>query len=87
MQQNFLIDKINQLILIQERLLESILPLLKRNGTLVYSTCTICPEENNFLINRFLSKNKEIKLISEKQILPKFVEPGDGFYAAKLSYR
>ena len=80
-------DKINQLILLQERLLESILPLLKRNGTLVYSTCTICPEENNFLIKRFLSKNKEIKLDSEKQILPKFDEPGDGFYAAKISYK
>ncbi len=80
-------DKINQLIFLQERLLESILPLLKRNGTLVYSTCTICPEENNFLIKRFLSKNKEIKLDSEKQILPKFDEPGDGFYAAKISYK
>ncbi len=80
-------DKINQLILLQERLLESILPLLKRNGTLVYSTCTICPEENNFLIKRFLSKNKEIKLDIEKQILPKFDEAGDGFYAAKISYK
>ena len=80
-------DKINQLILLQERLLESVLPLLKRNGTLVYSTCTICPEENNFLIKRFLTKNKEIKLDSEKQILPKFDEPGDGFYAAKISYK
>ncbi len=59
-------DKINQLILLQEKLLESVLPLLKRNGTLVYSTCTICPEENNFLIKRFLTKNKEIKLDSEK---------------------
>ncbi len=80
-------NKINQLILLQERLLESILPLLKRNGTLVYSTCTICPEENNFLIKRFLSKNREIKLDSERQILPKIDQPGDGFYAAKISYK
>ncbi len=80
-------DKINQLILLQERLLESIFPLLKRNGTLVYSTCTICPEENNLLIKRFLSNNKELKLESERQILPRFDEPGDGFYAAKISYK
>ena len=80
-------DKINQLILLQEKLLETIFPLLKRNGTLVYSTCTICPEENNLLIKKFLSKNKELKLDTERQILPRFDKPGDGFYAAKISYK
>ncbi len=80
-------DKINKLIILQERLLESILPLLKRNGTLVYSTCTICPEENNLLIKKFLSNNKELKLDSERQILPRFDKPGDGFYAAKIIYK
>ena len=80
-------DKINQLIILQERLLERVFPLLKRNGTLVYSTCTICPEENNLLIKRFLSKNNELKLDSERQILPRFDQPGDGFYAAKISYK
>ena len=80
-------DKINQLINLQERLLESIYPLLKKNGILVYSTCTICPEENNLLIKRFLAKNKEFKLDSERQILPRFDMPGDGFYAAKISYK
>ncbi len=80
-------DKINQLVLLQEKLLETIFPLLKRNGTLVYSTCTICPEENNLLIKKFLSKNKEFKLDTERQILPRFDKPGDGFYAAKISYK
>ena len=80
-------DKINQLIILQERLLESIFPLLKRNGILIYSTCTICPEENNLLIKRFLTKNNDLKLDSERQILPRFDQPGDGFYAAKISYK
>ena len=80
-------DKINELILLQERLLETIFPLLKKNGTLVYSTCTICPEENNLLIKRFISKNKLLKLKSERQILPRFDKPGDGFYAAVISYK
>ena len=80
-------DKINKLIILQERLLNCILPLLKKNGILVYSTCTICPEENYLLIKRFLSKNKELKLDSERQILPRFDKPGDGFYAAKISYK
>ena len=80
-------DKINQLIILQERLLESIFPLLKKNGILVYSTCTICPEENNLLIKRFLSRNKVLKLDSERQILPRFDKPGDGFYAARISFK
>ena len=80
-------EKINELILLQERLLETIFPLLKKNGTLVYSTCTICPEENNLLIKRFISKNKFLKLKSERQILPRFDKPGDGFYAAVISYK
>ena len=80
-------NKIVELIILQERLLDGILPLLKRNGTLVYSTCTICPAENNLLIRKFLSKHNEIKLDYEKQILPRLDKPGDGFYAAKISYK
>ena len=79
-------EKIKELINLQEKLLENILPLLKKNGTLVYSTCTICPEENNLLIKRFISKNKGVKLKSERQILPRFDKAGDGFYAAIISY-
>ena len=37
-------EKIKSLTLLQEKILESIIPLLKKNGTLVYSTCTICPD-------------------------------------------
>ena len=80
-------DKIKQLILLQERLLENILPLLKRDGTLVYSTCTICPEENNLLIKRFIENNETIKLDYQKQIFPNLEYPGDGFYAAIISYK
>ena len=55
-------EKIKSLTLLQEKLLESIFPLLKKDGTLVYSTCTICPDENNLLIERFIQKNKGFKI-------------------------
>tara|TARA_B100000945_G_scaffold281063_1_gene248547 strand:- start:41 stop:1087 length:1047 start_codon:yes stop_codon:yes gene_type:complete len=80
-------DKIKQLISLQEKLLESIFPLLKSDGILVYSTCTICPEENNLLIKRFIEKNELIQLDSQKQILPMIESDGDGFYAAIISYK
>ena len=80
-------EKIKSLTLLQEKLLESIFPLLKKNGTLVYSTCTICPEENNLLIERFIENNQGLKLASQKQILPGIDRHGDGFYAAIISYK
>jgi 16S rRNA (cytosine967-C5)-methyltransferase len=80
-------EKIKSLTLLQEKLLESIFPLLKKDGTLVYSTCTICPDENNLLIERFIEKNKGLNLDSQKQILPSLNHPGDGFYAARISYK
>jgi len=66
--------------------LESIFLLLIKDGTLVYSTCTICPDENNLLIERFIEKNKTLKLVGQKQILPSLNHPGDGFYSAIISY-
>ena len=78
--------KIDQLISLQAKLLNCIFPLLKKNGKLVYSTCTICPKENNLLIKNFLENNSHIHLVSEKQILPSYTESGDGFYAAIMTY-
>ena len=75
------------LISIQEKLLENIVPLLNKNGLLVYSTCTIRPGENNLLIEKFLKKNNKLELVFEKQILPNKDELGDGFYAAIISYK
>jgi len=80
-------ESIDKLIRIQEELLETIIPLLKKNGLLVYSTCTICPSENNLLIEKFLKKHDKLELIFEKQILPNNDDSGDGFYAAIVSYK
>ena len=80
-------NKIDQLITVQEELLEATIPLLNKKGLLVYSTCTICPGENNLLIERFLNKNKYLQLIFEKQVLPIDDSIGDGFYAAIISYK
>ena len=45
----------------QKRLLLNMFDSLAQNGTLVYSTCSIDPEENEAVIN-FLLKNREAKL-------------------------
>ena len=77
-------DNIQELVAVQNRLLNSLAPLLKSGGTLVYSTCTIHPEENFNQIKNFLQLKPEFLLEYEKQIWPGAEENGDGFYIAVL---
>jgi NOL1/NOP2/sun family putative RNA methylase len=47
----------------QTEILESAAVLLKPGGTLVYSTCTFAPEENEVVIARFLEAHPEFELL------------------------
>lgn len=53
---------IKNLTSIQREILDSVSPLLKPGGVLVYSTCTIAPEENQQMVKEFLSANPEFTL-------------------------
>ena len=77
-------DNINELIELQSKLLNSLASLLKNGGKLVYSTCTIHPDENINQVKNFLHSNSEFLLEYEKQIWPGDNSNGDGFYLAAL---
>jgi 16S rRNA (cytosine967-C5)-methyltransferase len=57
---------------------------LKPGGTLVYSTCSLEPEENTELVKQFLAAQPGFKLERERQLLP-FADGVDGAYVARLS--
>jgi len=57
------IKKVKTLVNTQKRLLKSAFSALKVGGTLVYSTCTINPHENEFQIQKFLKKNPNASLL------------------------
>ena len=78
-------DSIQELVAVQSHLLNSLAPLLKSGGTLVYSTCTIHPEENFNQIKNFLQLKSDFLLEYEKQIWPGEEDNGDGFYIAVLN--
>ncbi len=75
---------LKELLNLQRKLLDGLLPLLSPGGRIVYSTCTIFPEENCNQVKRFLSYNPKLKLVFENQIWPGQDNCGDGFYAAVM---
>jgi len=58
--------------------------LLKQGGTLVYSTCSLEPEENGGVLKELLSQHPEFKISEERELLP-FVDEMDGAFAARLN--
>ncbi|MBO0959162.1 16S rRNA (cytosine(967)-C(5))-methyltransferase RsmB [Neobacillus sp. MM2021_6] len=85
---------------IQQNLLTSVAPLLKKGGILVYSTCTVDKEENDNTVKTFLQNNPGFEGdLSFKNRMPEAVQPlitgfelqifpqdfgSDGFYIAVL---
>jgi len=70
----------------QIEIARAVIPLLKANGVLVYSTCSLEPEENEQLERRLLDSSPALRLIEEKHSLP-FRDRFDGAFAAKLIRR
>jgi 16S rRNA (cytosine967-C5)-methyltransferase len=91
---------LNRLQTIQLDLLKAVSPLLKKNGILVYSTCTVDQEENEAVIRKFLEQNKDFEGdLDWKVRMPEAIQPliqsydlqifpqdfgSDGFYIACL---
>ncbi len=56
------VRNIEEKAILQKSLLDAVLPLLKKGGVLVYSTCTLAPEENEGVISEILNKNLHLSL-------------------------
>jgi len=87
-------EDIQSLTLLQHKILKAVWPLLKKEGALLYSTCSILKAENTNQIQRFISETpnaKEIQINASwglacnhgRQLFPS-PESHDGFYYALL---
>ena len=53
---------LHQNVLLQEKLLKSAIDLLKPSGILVYSTCSLYPEEGEYQVKKYLDKLEPMNL-------------------------
>ncbi len=68
---------------IQMAILRQAAEFVKSNGRLVYSTCTLLPEENELLTAHFLSEHREFVLQSQCTLYPD-TDGTDGFFFAVM---
>jgi 16S rRNA (cytosine967-C5)-methyltransferase len=90
---------IGQLASIQAQLLESLWPLLKPGGRLVYCTCSVFRAEGQSQVQTFVSRHTDAQLMpSPGHLLPQtgaassampdnLMREHDGFYYAALEKR
>ncbi|MEG1291011.1 MAG: 16S rRNA (cytosine(967)-C(5))-methyltransferase RsmB [Lachnospiraceae bacterium] len=72
-----------ELTALQKEILHNVQNYVKPGGILMYSTCTINPNENEENVNWFLKEHPDFLLERQQQVLPKSGE-NDGFYLARL---
>ena len=75
-------DEVNDLVQLQTRLLLTALDHVKAGGRIVYSTCSIEPEETNRLVESVTAQVPGLSLVSQHLQLPG--QPSDGAFQALL---
>jgi 16S rRNA (cytosine967-C5)-methyltransferase len=77
---------ITRLVKVQRKLLASAAAMVKSDGRLCYSSCSLQTNENSRLVRGFLTENPEFRLESEKLTLPSAEYPDhDGGYTAIIT--
>ena len=75
--------ELERLRALQLKLLTNMAGQLKPGGTLVYSTCSLEPEENSGVVMAFLASQPDYRLEAQRQLTP-MTDRVDGAYVARL---
>ncbi len=66
-------------------LLDAAAKLIRPGGRIVYSTCSLEPEENGGAIRQFIESHPDFKLVKE-ELSPPQEDEGDGYYCALIEH-
>ena len=75
-------EDLDELAALQDELLDAAARLVRPGGLLVYSTCTIEPEENGERIEAFLARHDDFALESADGHVPDDMVTADGYFAS-----
>lgn len=67
----------------QDEILDCATLMLRPGGTLVYSTCTFAPDENEGSISRFIARHPEYEVTEQHRLWPHKIQ-GEGHFVAVL---
>lgn len=82
---NKTVEDIHRLSQIQLSILDSVAPLLKKSGLLMYSTCTIDKEENEYNVQEFLRRHLDYEIdLSFFESLPLILQKSQGISESGL---
>ena len=76
-------ETIGEVTQLQIQILQQALRASRPGGRVVYSTCSIEPEENREVVRRVLEEHRDSRLDLEEEMLPR-TDGGDGAYLARL---
>ncbi|MCR5795324.1 MAG: 16S rRNA (cytosine(967)-C(5))-methyltransferase RsmB [Solobacterium sp.] len=76
-------EDLDAITALQAKILQANAPYLKKDGLLVYSTCTLNKKENEKQVQAFLASAPDFELLEEKTLFPDETD-GDGFYYALM---
>lgn len=77
-----------QLTILQKNLLENAAKLVKLGGALIYSTCSLEPEENWDMVDQFLRSNPKFRIENADRWIPaEFVDARGGLFIFPPSHK
>lgn len=77
-------EGVQSLCLTQAAILDAVAPMVKVGGTLVYSTCSILPQENEEQIKLFLARHPEYEVWRMGSELPEKLAAHEGEYGLQM---
>ena len=81
---NWSSQKLSSLVSLQAEILDRAAAILAPGGRLVYSTCSIEPEENSGQVEAFLARHPGFRLDEKRESVP-FETGHDGAFAAAMT--
>ncbi len=75
-------EDIDELVVTQQKLLDAAASIVAPGGRIVYSTCSVEPEENSGVVTQFLQKSSDFELVETHNFMPG--NPTDGGYQVLL---